>query len=47
MQNYAENHVYRLQKNNIMQKNNTMQVQPPVKKVQKNNTMQKNNYAEK
>ena len=30
-----------------MQKNNTMQVQPPVEKVQKNNTMQKNNYAEK
>ena len=30
-----------------MQKNNTMQVQPPVEKVQKNNTMQKNNTAEK
>ena len=30
-----------------MQKNNTMQVQPPVEKVQKNNTMQKKNYAEK
>ena len=30
-----------MQKNNIMQKNNTMQVQPPVEKVQKNN------YAEK
>ena len=30
-----------------MQKNNTMQEQPPVEKVQKNNTMQKNNYAEK
>ena len=30
-----------------MQKNNTMQVQPPVEKLQKNNTMQKNNNAEK
>ena len=30
-----------------MQKNNTMQLQPPVEKVQKNNTMQKKNYAEK
>ena len=25
-----------MQKNNIMQKNDTMQVQPPVEKVQKN-----------
>ena len=55
MQNYAENHVCKiqkqysfcrktkqfLQKQIIMQKNNTMQVQPPVEKVQKNN------YAEK
>ena len=30
-----------------MQKNNTMQVQPPVEKVQKNNIMLKNNYAKK
>ena len=30
-----------------MQKNNTMQVQPPVEKVQKNNTMQKNNIMQK
>ena len=36
-----------LQKQIIMQKNNTMQVQPPVEKVQKNNTMQKNNIMQK
>ena len=30
-----------MQKNNIMQKNNTMQVQPPVEKVQKNNHAEK------
>ena len=30
-----------------MQKNDTMQVQPPVEKVQKNNTMQKNNIMQK
>ena len=28
--------VEKVQKNNIMQKNDTMQVQPPVEKVQKN-----------
>ena len=30
-----------MQKNNIMQKNDTMQVQPPVEKVQKNNYVEK------